>query len=531
LWFVGEAIRRGWTLEKIQGFTRYDPWFLKEIECLIATESIISQSNFSQIQKSELISWKKLGFCDKRLAHLLRVTEEEIWEKRSSLSIHPTYKRIDSCAAEFSTETAYLYSTFEEECEARPSSKEKIVVLGSGPNRIGQGIEFDYCCVHALQAIRELGYEAVMINCNPATVSTDCDRSDRLYIEPLCAEKVHEIIRLENPLGVIIQFGGQSPLDVGKQLYARGIDALGTSFHAIDRCEDRDKFRKLVRDLSLDQPKNNSFSEPWQAFQEAAEIGYPLLLRPSYVIGGSFIQVINNEGELEEYLKNSPPIFGPVLMEEFLEGGIEVEVDAIGDGHEIFICGVVEHLDPVGIHSGDSICSLSPLKLGTQIQAELKKQTVKIGLSLGIIGLFNVQFCVVDQQTVFVLEVNPRASRTIPLLSKVTGIPFVRVATRCILGRSLKMQGYEGEAIPHFFGVKVPVFPFNRMRVFKKNLGPTMLSTGEVLGIGKSYREAFAKAAVSIDPSLALSSAVQDEVAALLPAGDYVIYQLGKGSF
>ena len=512
LWLIGMAFRQKWSLEKIQRATTYDPWFLREIESLMATEAQISQISLADLKQSDLLSWKQKGFSDKRVASLLNTTEEKVWNIRHSLCITPTYKRIDSCAAEFPVTTPCLYSSYEEECESRPTSKQKIIVLGSGPNRIGQGLEFDYCCVHAIQAIKDLGFEAIIINCNPSTVSTDYDISDRLYIEPLTLERIHDVVVLEKPLGLMIQCGGQSPLNVGRQLAIRGVPILGTPFPSIDCCEDRGKFRETLKKLSLNQPRNTTVSHKHHAIEAATTIGYPIIVRPSYVIGGASIHLIKNEQELQEYMLNFPSDFDPILVEEALTEGIEVEVDAIADGVDVFICGIIEHLDPVGIHSGDSICSLSPRTLSLQIQHELKDQTQKLALSLRIVGLLNVQFCVVDQKTIYILEVNPRASRTIPLLSKVAALPFVQIAMRCILGQSLLSQGHSGEALHYHFGVKVPVFPFHKMGVKDTALGPRMLSTGEILGIGVTFQEAFAKGATCIDTEHSLSPSVKKEL-------------------
>lgn len=526
LWFIAEAFRAGISFETIQEATAYDPWFLGEIEELVLTEQQIACTPVHSVTHALLLSWKRKGFSDKRLASIFDVSEETIWKTRHALQIAPTYKSVDTCAAEYGNSSSCFYSTFEEECEAPRTTKQKVIVLGSGANRIGQGIEFDYCCVHGLQAVQTMGYEAIMINNNPSTVSTDYDRSDRLYLEPLTVEKIHDICLLENPYGIIIQLGGQTPLNVGKELFRRGLPLLGTPFSSIERCENRELFRSFLKTMSLQQPHNSSFIHTDEACEEARQIGYPLIVRPSYVIGGSSIQCIYNESGLLTYVQSLSNLLGPILIEEFLEGGLEVEIDAIGDGADIFLCGMIEHLDPVGIHSGDSICSLTPLTLPQEIQQELKAQTKKIGLALGIIGLFNVQFCVVDLCTIYVLEVNPRASRTIPLLSKITGLPLVRIATRCMLGQSILAQGYAGEAHAHFYGMKVPVFPFTRMGYGNKLLGPRMLSTGETLGIGTTHMEAFAKGAFSIDTSLSLSPSVRQKLSSLSSFANYSPHRL-----
>jgi len=465
----------------------YDPWFLNQINEL---EEEIVKGPLERVDFSQLHRWKQMGFSDEKLALLLNCTEREIFELRENFKLHPVYKRVDSCSAEFPTETAYMYSTYEQECESNPTSKKKILVLGSGPNRIGQGIEFDYCCVHAVKAIRELGYESILLNCNPETVSTDYDTTDRLYFEPLTLEHVREVIHIEKPVGTIIQFGGQTPLNIGKHLDREGLPLLGTPFASIDLAEDRKKFQLFAARLGIKQPRNGFFSSRGEALKLAKKIGFPMILRPSYVIGGTGIEIIQNESELNSYCATPP-----VLMEEFLEGALEVEVDAISDGREVFICGIVEHIEPAGIHSGDSMSFLSPYRLKSEAQSALMEQTRKIGLALGVVGLFNVQFAI-HKEEILVLEVNPRASRTVPLLSKTTGLPLVQIATKAILGLSLKEQGMLSKADPKYLGLKLPVFPFERLHLKNETLGPQMKSTGEVLCIGKTFEELFMKAKV-----------------------------------
>ena len=526
LHLIAEAFRVFIPFQTVQELTRYDPWFLEEIKVLVETEQEIEITPLQSVTYALLLEWKRKGFSDRRLATLMQVSEEAVWQKRKAFSLTPTYKRVDTCAGEYRTHSSFFYSSFEEECEVPRTAKPKVIVLGSGANRIGQGIEFDYCCVHGLQAIRAMGYEAIMVNNNPSTVSTDYESSDRLYLEPLTREKILEIVLLEKPLGILIQLGGQTPLNVGRELFKKGLPLLGTAFPSIELCENRELFRSFLSSLSLQQPHNGSFTHLEEALEATKQIGYPLIVRPSYVIGGSSIECIHDENHLVQYVKNLVPSSDPILIEEFLEGGVEVEVDAIGDGSDIFVCGVIEHLDPVGIHSGDSICSLTPLTLSQEIQQELKAQTRKMGLALGIIGLFNVQFSVLDQKTLYVLEVNPRASRTIPLLAKITRTPLVRIATRCMLGQSLLSQGYAGEAQAHFCGVKVPVFPFSRMGCTNRSLGPRMLSTGEILGLGTSHTEAFMKGSFSIDPSLPLSPLVRQTLSSLSSFANYSPHRL-----
>lgn len=494
LFLIFQAFRAGFSIEDIESLTRYDPWFLHQIFDLVMAEKEIKQSSPEDLDRDALFLWKQKGFSDAHLAFLLKSTEDTISQLRRQMDIHPVYKRIDSCSGEFPNKTAYMYSTYGDQCEAFPTTNQKIVILGSGPNRIGQGIEFDYCCVHAVNAVKELGYESIMINCNPATVSTDYDIADRLYLEPLALEFVTEILKVEAPSGVIPQMGGQTPLKIATQIGKKGVKILGTSIEIIKKTEDRDLFQKYIREVGLKQPQNGSFTSEIEAFALAKKIGYPLIARPSFIIGGSGIETITSEEELHAYLKTIHlETSAPILIERFLEGCIEVEVDAICDGTEVFHCGIIEHLDPAGIHSGDSVSFMSTDTIDPQLENKILQQVSDIGLSLGIIGIFNVQFVIFNNEP-FVLEINPRASRTIPLLSKIAGLPFAEIATKCMLSQSLRSQTLSGIAVSQFKALKIPVFPFSRLGIDNPSLGPQMQSTGEVLCIGKSRLELFAKA-------------------------------------
>lgn len=489
-----KALGQGMAVDEVHRLTGYDPWFLGQISDLVNEEKTISESEVNDLSVEQLLCWKRMGFSDKSLAFFLKCEEEEIAETRRKLNIHPVYKRVDSCSAEFSNNIACMYSTYGEECESYPTLKPKILVLGSGPNRIGQGIEFDHCCVHAVKAIRKLGYESIMLNCNPETVSTDYDMADRLYFEPLTPEHVLEVIMREKPIGTMIQFGGQTSLNIGKHLHRKGFPILGTPLSSIDITEDRNKFRVFAEKIGLRQPKNDSFSSSAEALKLADQLGFPLICRPSYVIGGNAMQIVYNINELKTYLQHIPiEAIGPILIEEFLEGAMEVEIDAISDGKEVFICGIIEHIEPAGVHSGDSRSFLSPYNLSNHLQELLVKQTKKIGHSLNVIGLFNIQFAIRDG-VVTVIEVNLRASRTVPLLSKTTRLPLAQIATKCILGISLSEQGIGDYVVPQTLGLKLPVFPFSNLHVKDIHLGPQMKSTGEVLCMGKTYEELFHKA-------------------------------------
>ena len=493
--FVADAFRAGFTLEEIHEICAIDPWFLAQIEDLVKEEKSVSDGQLQDLDYAALRRLKRKGFSDKRLAQLLNVSEKEVREHRYALNLHPVYKRVDTCAAEFATETAYLYSTYEEECEARPSDRKKVMILGGGPNRIGQGIEFDYCCVHAALALRESGFETIMVNCNPETVSTDFDTSDRLYFEPLTLEDVLEIVRTENPWGVIVHYGGQTPLKLANALVENGVNIIGTSADSIDAAEDRERFQKVLNDLGLRQPPNRIAHNEEEALVKAEEIGYPLVVRPSYVLGGRAMQIVHSAEELQKYMREAVQVSedSPVLLDFFLNNAIEVDVDCVSDGKDVVIGGIMQHVEQAGIHSGDSGCSLPPYSLSEEIQDEIRRQTKAMAYALGVIGLMNVQFAVQDG-VVFVLEVNPRASRTVPFVSKATGVPLAKVGARCMAGISLKEQGVEKEVVPDFYAVKEAVFPFIKFPGVDTILGPEMRSTGEVMGVGASFGEAYYKA-------------------------------------
>ena len=494
LWYVGEAFRARMSIEQVHEICKIDYWFLAEIEDLIATESDIAQVTLAQCTPELMRAWKKKGFSDRRLATLMRVDEYAVRAFRVVNTIHPVYKRVDSCAAEFDTSTAYLYSSYEEECEALPSTRRKIIVLGGGPNRIGQGIEFDYCCVHASMALRADGFETIMVNCNPETVSTDYDTSDRLYFEPLTLENVLEIVRIEKPFGVIVQFGGQTPLQLAQALEQAGTPIIGTSPTSIHQAEDRAYFQQLLADLALLQPPNRIANNASEALTLAAEIGYPLVVRPSYVLGGRGMEIVYSAADLTAFTDSVGMSFAsPVLLDRFLNDATEVDVDAVCDGESVIIGGIMEHIEEAGVHSGDSACSLPPFSLSAAIQDELRKQTKAMALALHVVGLMNVQFAVKDEQ-IYVLEVNPRASRTVPFVSKATARPLAKIAARCMVGQSLLEQGITAEQIPAFYSVKEAVFPFIKFPGVDTVLGPEMKSTGEVMGIGNSFGEAFGKA-------------------------------------
>jgi carbamoyl-phosphate synthase large subunit len=437
---------------------------------------------------------KRKGFSDRRLAYLTKTSEGELRKTRHALGVRPVYKRVDTCAAEFATDTAYLYSTYEEECESRPSDRKKIMVLGGGPNRIGQGIEFDYCCVHAAMAMREDGYETIMVNCNPETVSTDYDTSDRLYFEPLTLEDVLEIVAIEKPVGVIVQYGGQTPLKLARDLAAAGVPIIGTSPDMIDAAEDRERFQKLLHELGLKQPANRTARTEADALRLAEEIGYPLVVRPSYVLGGRAMEIVHEARDLERYMREAVKVSNdsPVLLDRFLNDACEVDVDALCDGTDVLIGGVMEHIEQAGVHSGDSACSLPPYSLSAEVQDELRRQTELMARALNVVGLMNVQFAI-QGDDVYVLEVNPRASRTVPFVSKATGLQLAKIAARCMVGRTLAEQGVTKEVIPPYFSVKEAVFPFAKFPGVDTILGPEMKSTGEVMGVGASFAEAFFK--------------------------------------
>ena len=503
LWFVADAFRYGWDVEKVHQLSKIDPWFLVQIQDLINEEQQLIGLGLKNLDKNKLYRLKRKGFSDYRLANLLGVSERDVRERRYMLGVRPVYKRVDTCAAEFSTSTAYMYSTYEEESEVLPSARQKIIVLGGGPNRIGQGIEFDYCCVHAAYAARDEGYEAIMINCNPETVSTDYDTSDRLYFEPLTLENVLEIVAVEQPDGVIVQYGGQTPLKLANALEAAGVSIVGTSPDAIDRAEDRERFQQVILGLGLKQPPNDTVKDIVEAVPKAQKIGYPLVVRPSYVLGGRAMEIVYNDAELMNYMHTAVQVSNaaPVLLDHFLNNAIEVDVDAISDGEDVLIGGIMQHIEQAGIHSGDSSCSLPAFSLSQTIQDELRRQTILLAKELKVIGLMNVQFAIQNDE-VYVLEVNPRASRTVPFVSKATGIPLANIAARCMLGVSLKEQGELKEKVPDFYSVKRPVFPFAKFQGSDPILGPEMKSTGEAMGTGDSFAQAFAKSIIAINERL-----------------------------
>ena len=495
IWYVAEAFRLNMTLDQIYEITKIDRWFLSQIEDLIAEEDALSKLKLEDIEHESILRLKRKGFSDLRMAALLNCAEAEVREKRYEFNVRPVYKRVDTCAAEFSTETAYMYSTYEEECEARPSNRDKILVLGGGPNRIGQGIEFDYCCVHAALAMREDGYETIMVNCNPETVSTDYDTSDRLFFEPVTLEDVLEIVSVEKPKGVIVQFGGQTPLKLAKELEAYGVPIIGTTPDAIDRAEDRERFQKMIEKLDLLQPMNATARTVDEAVELSHGIGYPMVVRPSYVLGGRAMEIVYSESELRHYMKNAVQVSdeSPVLLDFFLPNAIEVDVDAICDGEEVTIGGIMQHIEQAGIHSGDSACSLPPYSLSQSVQKEMKKICKKMALELGVRGLMNVQLALQDDK-IYVIEVNPRASRTVPFVSKCIGLSLAKVAARCMVGQSLSNQKFISEITPKHFSVKEAVFPFNKFPGIDPILGPEMKSTGEVMGVGETFGEAYGKA-------------------------------------
>ena len=495
IWYLADAFRQGMSCEEIFGVTKIDPWFLVQIEDLIIEESRLNGSRLTSVDEKTLYRLKRKGFADRRIADILLCTESEVRNLRYDFGMHPVYKRVDTCAAEFSTETAYMYSTYEEECEAEPSDKDKILVLGGGPNRIGQGIEFDYCCVHAALAMREDGYETIMVNCNPETVSTDYDTSDRLFFEPVTLEDVLEIVRLENPKGVIVQFGGQTPLKLARALEAEGVPIIGTTPDAIDRAEDRERFQHMIEKLDLLQPHNATARSADEAVELAKKIGYPLVVRPSYVLGGRAMEIVYKEDELRHYMKTAVQVSddSPVLLDFFLPNAIEMDVDAVSDGDSVVIGAIMQHIEQAGIHSGDSACSLPPYSLSESVQDEMREICKKMARELGVRGLMNVQLALQDDK-IYVIEVNPRASRTIPFVSKCIGVSLAKIAARCMVGQTLEDQGFTKEIIPPYFSVKEAVFPFNKFPGIDPILGPEMKSTGEVMGVGTTFAEAYGKA-------------------------------------
>src|SRR5512134_1601649 len=494
IWYVADAFRCGLTLDEIHAATRIDPWFLAQIEDLLGHERALAGRALESLARDELLALKRRGFSDRRLARLLGTNGDAVRGRRIALGVRPVFKRVDTCAAEFATETAYLYSTYEEECEAEPTGRKKIMVLGGGPNRIGQGIEFDYCCVHAALALRDDGFETIMVNCNPETVSTDYDTSDRLYFEPLTLEDVLEIVDKERPVGVIVQYGGQTPLKLARDLERNGVPIIGTTPDMIDVAEDRERFQKLLHELGLRQPPNRTARAEAEALALALEIGYPLVVRPSYVLGGRAMEIVHEQRDLERYMREAVKVSNdsPVLLDRFLNDATEVDVDAVSDARRVLIGGIMEHIEQAGVHSGDSACSLPPFSLSPALQEELRRQTVMLAKALNVVGLMNVQYAIQDG-TVYVLEVNPRASRTVPYVSKATGVPLAKVAARCMAGRTLDEQAIRGEVVPPYVSVKEAVFPFIKFPGVDTILGPEMKSTGEVMGVGNSFGEAFVK--------------------------------------
>lgn len=494
LWYVADAFRFGFSFEEVQRLSHIDPWFLVQVEELVTIENELKERSLNDLDQSQMYALKRKGFSDSRLAKLLLKTEKQVREYRQEMQIRPVYKRVDTCAAEFATSTAYMYSTYDMECEANPTDRDKIMILGGGPNRIGQGIEFDYCCVHAALALREDGYETIMVNCNPETVSTDYDTSDRLYFESLTLEDVLEIVDLEKPKGVIVQFGGQTPLKLARALEAAGVPIIGTSPDAIDHAEDRERFQQMVEKLNLLQPPNRLAHSADTAVALASEIGYPLVVRPSYVLGGRAMEIVYNEDELQRYMQNAVKVSNdsPVLLDRFLDDAIEVDVDAICDGKDVLIGGIMEHIEQAGVHSGDSACAIPPYSLSNAIQDQLREQVRQMALELGVKGLMNTQFAIKGDE-IYILEVNPRASRTVPYISKSIGVPLAKVAARTMAGRSLDEQGVNKEIVPSYYSVKEAVFPFIKFQGVDPILGPEMKSTGEVMGVGRSFGEAFAK--------------------------------------
>ncbi len=507
IWAVGDAFRLGMSVAEVFNISKIDPWFLVQIEDLIRQEESLTDRTLESLSADEMRALKRSGFADARLAKLLGTDDGALRAYRHALGVRPVFKRVDTCAAEFATDTAYMYSTYEEECEAQPTNNKKIMVLGGGPNRIGQGIEFDYCCVHAALAMREDGYETIMVNCNPETVSTDYDTSDRLYFEPLTLEDVLEVVAVEKPIGVIVQYGGQTPLKLAHGLEKNGVPIIGTTPDMIDCAEDRARFQHMLRDLNLKQPPNRIASNVADAVAGASEIGYPLVMRPSNVLGGRAMEIIHAQSDLERYMRDAEemsktyPERMPILLDRFLNDAIEVDVDAVSDGKQVIIGGIMEHVEEAGVHSGDSACSLPPYSLSPAMQDELRRQTKAMAKALNVVGLMNVQFAI-QGDTVYVLEVNPRASRTVPFVSKATGVPLAKIAARCMAGQSLAQQCFTKEVIPPYYSVKEAVFPFIKFPGVDTILGPEMKSTGEVMGVGDTFAEAFVKSQLAASVKL-----------------------------
>ena len=495
IWYIADAFRAGWPIDTLHDLTGVDRWFLVQIEDLINDEAMLAEKSLDEIDYDLMRKLKRKGFSDKRMSQVLEIPELAVQSLRHDLGVRPVYKRVDTCAAEFVSSTAYMYSTYEEECEAQPTDKDKIMVLGGGPNRIGQGIEFDYCCVHAALAMREDGYETIMVNCNPETVSTDYNISDRLYFEPLTFEDVIEVVQLEKPKGVIVQFGGQTPLNLVKRLEEAGVPVIGTSPDAIDRAEDRERFQQLIEKVGLKQPPNSTVRSVEESIEAAKRITYPLVVRPSYVLGGRAMEIVYNEEELDRYMHDAVKVSNdsPVLLDYFLSAAIEIDVDLVCDGEQVVVGAIMQHIEQAGIHSGDSACSLPPYNLPMEVQDKIRQQVSSLALELGVIGLMNTQLAYQDGE-IYIIEVNPRASRTVPFVSKCIGRSLAKVAARCMVGQSLKDQGFTKEIIPKTFAVKEAIFPFNKFPSVDPILGPEMKSTGEVMGVGKTFAEAYAKA-------------------------------------